>query len=68
VVLSVMNGFQKEVRDRMQLGAALAAHLAAGGAAVVASHRGPATPAKHTQTLNMDDYADAGNVVSVGAA
>ncbi|CAB3890262.1 Cytochrome c biogenesis ATP-binding export protein CcmA [Achromobacter mucicolens] len=51
-----------------QLGEALAAHLAAGGAAVVASHRGPATPAKHTQTLNMDDYADAGNVVSVGAA
>lgn len=53
-----------------QLGEALAAHLAAGGAAVVASHRGPGTHGgnTHTQTLNMDDYADAGNVVSVGAA
>jgi len=51
-----------------QLRQALEAHLAAGGAAVVASHRAPATCASPTQTLNMDDYADAGYVVSVGAA
>ncbi|MBV7500544.1 heme ABC exporter ATP-binding protein CcmA [Achromobacter sp. ACM05] len=50
------------------LAQALRAHLAAGGAAVVASHRAPGTPAHHTQTLNMDDYADAGNAVSVGIA
>lgn len=46
----------------------LDAHLDAGGAAVVASHRAPATGASRTQTLNMDDYADAGYAVSVGAA
>ncbi|EHK66478.1 heme ABC exporter ATP-binding protein CcmA [Achromobacter arsenitoxydans] len=51
-----------------QLRQSLEAHLAAGGAAVVASHRLPGTPAAHTQTLNMDDYADAGYAVSVGAA
>lgn len=51
-----------------QLRQALDAHLAAGGAAVVASHRMPGTPAARTQTLNMDDYADAGHAVSVGAA
>ena len=51
-----------------QLRQALDAHLAAGGAAVVASHRTPGTAAGHTQNLNMDDYADAGNAVSVGAA
>jgi len=51
-----------------QLRQALEAHLGAGGAAVVASHRLPGTPAAHTQTLNMDEYADAGYAVSVGAA
>ncbi|WP_313619720.1 heme ABC exporter ATP-binding protein CcmA [Achromobacter sp.] len=51
-----------------QLQQALESHLAAGGAAVVASHRAPRTSAAHTQTLNMDDYADAGYAVSVGAA
>lgn len=51
-----------------QLRQALDMHLAAGGAAVVASHRTPGTSAAHTQTLNMDDYADAGYAVSVGAA
>ncbi|KRC70897.1 Cytochrome c biogenesis ATP-binding export protein CcmA [compost metagenome] len=51
-----------------QLRQALDAHLAQGGAAVVASHRSPGTPASHTQTLNMDDYADAGYAVSVSAA
>ncbi|MDT4826082.1 heme ABC exporter ATP-binding protein CcmA [Achromobacter agilis] len=49
-----------------QLRAALDAHLAAGGAAVVASHREPGTAAAHTQTLDMDDYADAGYAVAVG--
>ncbi|QCS66605.1 heme ABC exporter ATP-binding protein CcmA [Achromobacter denitrificans] len=49
-----------------QLRAALEAHLAAGGAAVVASHREPGTAAAHTQTLDMDDYADAGYAVAVG--
>lgn len=51
-----------------QLWRALDAHLDAGGAAVVASHRAPGTAAARTQTLNMDDYADAGYAVSVGAA
>lgn len=51
-----------------RLGRALRLHLAAGGAAVLASHRMPDTPAECTQTLNMDDYADAGYAVSVGAA
>lgn len=51
-----------------QLRQALDAHLATGGAAVIASHRLPGTPAARTQTLNMDDYADAGYAVSVGAA
>ncbi|MBO9328294.1 heme ABC transporter ATP-binding protein CcmA [Achromobacter sp. HZ01] len=49
-----------------QLHAALQAHLAAGGAAVVASHREPGTAAAQTQTLDMDDYADAGHAVAVG--
>ena len=47
---------------------ALENHLAAGGAAVVASHREPGTAAAHTQTLDMDDYADAGYAVAVGIA
>ncbi|MBO1013861.1 heme ABC exporter ATP-binding protein CcmA [Achromobacter sp. SD115] len=51
-----------------QLRLALAAHLAAGGAAVLASHREPGTAAAHTQTLDMDDYADAGYAVAVGVA
>ncbi|QVQ28967.1 heme ABC exporter ATP-binding protein CcmA [Achromobacter deleyi] len=51
-----------------QLRQALDAHLTMGGAAVVASHRMPGTPAARTQTLNMDDYADAGYAVSVSAA
>ncbi|CUJ42602.1 MULTISPECIES: heme ABC exporter ATP-binding protein CcmA [Achromobacter] len=54
-----------------QLWTALDAHLDAGGAAVVASHRKPnavAAAATRTQTLNLDDYADAGYAVSVGAA
>jgi len=51
-----------------QLRAALESHLAAGGAAVVASHREPGTAAAHTQTLDMDDYADAGYAVAVGVA
>jgi len=37
----------------------------------VASHRKPnavAAAATRTQTLNLDDYADAGYAVSVGAA
>ncbi|MBB1595501.1 heme ABC exporter ATP-binding protein CcmA [Achromobacter sp. UMC46] len=51
-----------------QLWRALDTHLDAGGAAVVASHRTPGTAASRTQTLNMDDYADAGYAVSVGAA
>lgn len=51
-----------------QLWRALDAHLDAGGAAVLASHRAPGTAASRTQTLNMDDYADAGYAVSVGAA
>ncbi|MFY0476737.1 heme ABC exporter ATP-binding protein CcmA [Achromobacter marplatensis] len=46
----------------------LDAHLDAGGAAVVASHRAPGASTSRTQTLNMDDYADAGYAVSVGAA
>lgn len=51
-----------------QLRAALDAHLGAGGAAVLASHREPGTAAAHTQTLDMDDYADAGYAVAVGVA
>jgi heme exporter protein A len=51
-----------------QLRLALEAHLAAGGAAVLASHREPGTAAAHTQTLDMDDYADAGYAVAVGIA
>lgn len=46
---------------------ALAAHLAGGGLAVVASHRPPDLALADTQTLDMDDYADAGNAVAVGA-
>lgn len=51
-----------------QLRMTLDAHLANGGAAVVASHRTPGTAAACTQTLNMDDYTDAGYAVSVGVA
>ncbi|WP_088155084.1 heme ABC exporter ATP-binding protein CcmA [Achromobacter xylosoxidans] len=51
-----------------QLRLALEAHLAVGGGAVLASHREPGTAAAHTQTLNMDDYADAGYAVAVGIA
>ncbi|WP_454694203.1 heme ABC exporter ATP-binding protein CcmA [Achromobacter aegrifaciens] len=51
-----------------QLRQALAAHLAAGGGAVLASHREPGTATAHTQTLDMDDYADAGYAVAVGIA
>jgi len=59
-----------------QLWATLNTHLDRGGAAVVASHRVPASApmltqgltASRTQTLNLDDYADAGYAVSVGAA
>ena len=46
---------------------ALDAHLAAGGLAVVASHRAPAASPARKQTLDMDDYADAGNAVAIGA-
>ncbi|WP_232625773.1 heme ABC exporter ATP-binding protein CcmA [Achromobacter deleyi] len=46
---------------------ALAAHLAGGGLAVVASHRPPGLAFADMQTLDMDDYADAGNAVAVGA-
>lgn len=46
---------------------ALDAHLSAGGLAVVASHRAPGASPARKQTLDMDDYADAGNAVAVGA-
>ena len=46
---------------------ALDAHLAGGGLAVVASHRAPGAAPARKQTLDMDDYADAGNAVAVGA-
>lgn len=49
-----------------QLRLALEVHLAAGGAAVLVSHREPRTTPAHTQTLNMDDYADADHAVAVG--
>ncbi|CAB3709987.1 heme ABC exporter ATP-binding protein CcmA [Achromobacter pestifer] len=48
------------------LWATLDTHLNAGGAVVMASHRTPSTAVARTQTLNMDDYADAGYAVSVG--
>ncbi|QKH33527.1 heme ABC exporter ATP-binding protein CcmA [Achromobacter pestifer] len=55
-----------------QLSLALETHLAAGGAVVLASHREPGCAAAHvhtqTQTLDMDDYADAGYAVAVGIA
>lgn len=51
-----------------QLWTELNAHLDDGGAAVVACHRQPATASNRLQTLNMDDYADAGYAVSVGVA
>lgn len=51
-----------------QLWARLDAHLDGGGAAVVACHRQPLTAPDRLQTLNMDDYADAGHAVSVGVA
>ncbi|WP_447919161.1 heme ABC exporter ATP-binding protein CcmA [Achromobacter aegrifaciens] len=51
-----------------QLRLALDTHLAAGGAVVLASHREPGTAAAQTQTLDMDDYADAGYAVAVGIA
>lgn len=51
-----------------QLWAALDAHLDTGGAAVVACHRQPVAAPDRLQTLNMDDYADAGYAVSVGVA
>jgi heme exporter protein A len=34
---------------------------------VVASHRPPGLAFADMQTLDMDDYADAGNAVAVGA-
>lgn len=46
---------------------ALDAHLAAGGLAVVASHRAPGASPARKHTLDMDDYADAGNAVAIGA-
>lgn len=51
-----------------QLWMTLNAHLESGGAAVMASHRQPGTHPARTQTLNLDDYADADHAVSVSAA